>query len=284
MHQKKIRLHNCRKRMANVVIIFMVVSLFTLYHWIAEAKKTAHIVPQNPKLNIEVLLLEKDISSEEIGKISDQTGLHPNVIQCMLKYGQREEILDIQRAFYERVEFVSVRTTPLTVCEYVVNEQGEYTNGSSIVHLQDGDILLTKNSRFLGWRNGHVGLVVDAKKGLVLEALMLGTNTKLCSVTGWETYPSFLVLRLKEEFRNSSNVEKVVTYAKQNLLDIPYRLYAGIWNRNTESAISGTQCAHIVWYAYQQIGINLDSDGGFVVTPNDIQNSSYLEVIQSYGY
>ena len=51
-----------------------------------------------------------------------------------------------------------------------------------------------------------------------------------------------------------------------------------------ERALSGTHCAHVVWYAYQRIGIDLDSDGGIFVTPYDIQNSPYLEVIQSYGY
>ena len=52
----------------------------------------------------------------------------------------------------------------------------------------------------------------------------------------------------------------------------------------SEAALSGTHCAHVIWYAYQQVGIDLDSDGGIFVTPYDIQNSPYLEVIQSYGY
>ncbi|MEE1303246.1 MAG: hypothetical protein UHD64_10725, partial [Bacteroidales bacterium] len=103
----------------------------------------------------------------------------------------------------------------------------------------------------------------------------------------------------------------VVAFAKQNLIDIPYQLHAGIWSKLSnilglkhaeiqkgqvrdmcegklteisEAALSGTHCAHVIWYAYQQVGIDLDSDGGIFVTPYDIQNSPYLEVIQSYGY
>ena len=34
----------------------------------------------------------------------------------------------------------------------------------------------------------------------------------------------------------------------------------------------------------KQYGIDLDSDGGIIVTPTDIANSPYLEVVQSYGY
>ncbi len=292
-----------RKRIARVAIILIGFSFFILYHWTNEAQKAAHIMPKSSKMNIEALVLQKDINSKELHKIAEQTGLHSKVIEVMRRQGQEETLLQLQQAYYAPVEMLTIRTTPLTVCEYVVNEQGEYTKGTDIVDLRNGDILITKNSRFLGWRNGHAGLVVDAKKGLVLEAVMLGTNTKLCSVGGWESYPSFQVLRLKEEFRDSSSVEEVVMFAERNLIDIPYKLQAGIFSRLsdilgykrkekqnselteiTEAALSGTHCAHVIWYAYRQIGIDLDSDGGIFVTPYDIQNSPYLEVIQSYGY
>lgn len=284
MYHKKQRLQDCRRRVMSVAVILLFFILFTLYHWINEAQKTAHIIPQSPKINIEALVSQEDINSQELHEISEQTGLHSDMVRDMLKQGKRELLLELQDAYYAPIEFISIRTTPLTVCEYVVNGQGEYIKGTDIVNLRNGDILITKNSRFLGWRNGHAGLVVDAEKGLVLEAVMLGTNTKLCSVRGWEKYPSFQVLRLKEEFRDFSKIEEVVMFAEQNLLDIPYQLHAGMWSKKTESALSGTHCAHVIWYAYQQIGIDLDSDGGIFVTPYDIQNSLYLEVIQSYGY
>lgn len=311
MYHKRQRLQDYRKRIVSVVVVLITFVLFTLYHWMNEVRKTAHIMPQNDKLSIENLIVKTEVNVRELNKISEQTGVQGDVIKEMLRYRQGEKILEIQRAYYVPVEWVSIRTTPLTVCEYVVNEQGEYTKGTDIVDLRNGDILITKNSRFLGWRNGHAGLVVDAGKGLVLEAVMLGTNTKLCSVRGWENYPSFQVLRLKEEFRDSFSIEEVVAFAKQNLIDIPYQLHAGIWSKLSnilglkhaeiqkgqvrdmcegklteisEAALSGTHCAHVIWYAYQQVGIDLDSDGGIFVTPYDIQNSPYLEVIQSYGY
>ncbi|MCI8790350.1 MAG: hypothetical protein HFH92_14885 [Lachnospiraceae bacterium] len=45
----------------------------------------------------------------------------------------------------------------------------------------------------------------------------------------------------------------------------------------------GTQCAHLVWYAYRNFGYDLDSDGGFVVTPDDLYHSDLLELVQIYG-
>lgn len=292
-----------RKRTGNVVVLVLCMTLLLLYNWTNEARKTAHIMPVNARINIDYLVAENELSNQELHIVSEQTGLNEKAIDSLVKQGQWQELLELQEAYYAPVNIKNIRTTPLTICEYVVDENGNRTKGMKLVDIQAGDILITKNSRFLGWRNGHAGLVVDAKQGLVLEAVMLGTNTTLCQLEEWEKYPSFLVLRLKEELRETYDIEKIVSYAQQNLIDIPYKLEAGLWDKisgryqdkNTNSqegqateiaqaALSGTQCAHLVWYAYKQVGIDLDSDGGIFVTPHDIQNCPYLEVIQSYGY
>ena len=184
----------------------------------------------------------------------------------------------------------------MTISEYIVDEQGVDTEGTQFVDLQNGDVLITKNSRFLGWRNGHAGLVVDAQNGLVLEAIMLGMDTKLCKIEKWLDYPSFQVLRVKEELEVP--VERVVEYASKHLVGVPYQLLAGVRSRilgsngatvsekegGEATVVKGTQCAHLVWYAYMLVGLDLDSDGGWLVTPKDVQESPYLEVVQSYGY
>ena len=314
MHKKEKKQKGCRKRIVSVIAVLVLTSFLILYNWTNEVVKTAHITPSTPRINIDNLIGKNEISNQELQIISEQTGINMAITEMLLEQEQEKKLLELQEAYYAPVSIATIRTTPLTICEYVIDENGEYTKGTSIVNLQDGDIVITKNSRFLGWRNGHAGLVVDAEKGLVLEAVMLGANTKLCSISGWEKYPSFLVLRLKEEFHNTYEIEKVISFAEQNLLGIPYQLHAGIWGRITglfekkysgeekeqksqsgntqdgeltqiaEGALSGTHCAHVIWYAYQQIGIDLDSDGGLLVTPYDIQNSPYLEIIQSYGY
>jgi uncharacterized protein YycO len=45
-----------------------------------------------------------------------------------------------------------------------------------------------------------------------------------------------------------------------------------------------THCSDIVWKVFQSIGIDLDSDGGKIVTPHDISQSPYLYEVQSYGF
>ncbi len=289
-----------KRNVIQVIAVLLIVTVLTGDSWIQEAQKTAHIMPDVPKTDVTSLLFQESLSLQELNIVSEQTGIYEDMVKELLEDGKQQELLALQEAYFSPVRIKSKKTTPLTVCEYVINERGDYQRGSKLVDLQDGDILITKNSRFLGWRNGHAGLVVDAENGLVLEAVMLGTNTRLCKASGWEIYPSFQVLRLKEELRETYPIEKAIIYAEEELVDVPYHLLAGIWERIikgnrvhaqeseaaeiAEAALSGTQCAHLIWYAYQQIGIDLDSDGGFLVTPYDIQKSPYLEVIQSYGY
>lgn len=170
--------------------------------------------------------------------------------------------------------------------------------------LEDGDILITFNSHFLGWRNGHAAIVIDADKGRTLEALTLGQNSSVRSVESWENRPAFAVLRLRD-----ATVEKraeIADYAEDNLEELPYRLTAGMWDwtsvlRKTEdyramevpvaeaegitetASLTGTHCAHLIWYAYDKFGYNLDSDGGLIVTPRDLYDSPLLEIVQVYG-
>lgn len=266
------------KRIAGVAIIILMMGVLFYWNWINEAVESTHIMPKVEQINIQPILMGRGVSKEQLRILSEQTGVSEQAVETLLDQGEYQRLIDLQEAYFAPVQTESIKTTPLTICEYVINENGKRTKGTQLANIQTGDILVTKNSRFLGWRNGHAGLVVDAKEGLILEAVMLGTNTKLCDVKGWEVYPSFLVLRLKEEYRKYYSVQKAVDYAMENMVDIPYDLFAGILEDK------GTHCAHLVWHAYKEIGIDLDSDGGFLVTPYDIQNSPYLEVVQSFGY
>lgn len=302
-----------RNRRVRSVIFLTILTLFLfLYNWVAEAVPQAHISPQAERQDIHPILEQSQITEEQLTILSEQIGLHPDVISKLLMQGRKQELLQLQQHYFTPVHIETLNTTPLTISEHLVDEQGRRTAGMPLVDLQDGDILITKNSRFLGWRNGHAALVVDAEKGLILEAIMLGTVTKLSPVEKWSTYPSFQVLRLKDEHAlkdesakkpdngAESLPKKIATYAEENLTEIPYHLHAGIFERSfssglktvqaagqeelAETTLKGTHCAHLVWYAYKQFGIDLDSDGGLIVTPNDIRNSDYLEVIQSFGY
>lgn len=275
-----------RKSISTICLIVFTVSMF-LYNWINETKSSVHITPDYAKVDIYQMVHNREVSVPERIFLAGQTGIGLDVVEKLLAENKGMKLLELQAAYFAPVETISIPSSPLTVSEYLVDEKGRFAEGTEFADIQKGDILITKNSRFLGWRNGHVGLVVDTKKGLVLEALMLGVNTQLCPLENWTELPSFQVLRLKRG-AGSSQLENlcftwlVAEYAMDHLVDIPYSLTAGM--NPKEITITKTQCAHLIWYAYKQFGIDLDSNGGLIVTPEDIRNSPYLEVVQSYGY
>ena len=100
----------------------------------------------------------------------------------------------------------------------------------------------------------------------------------------WRTYANYIVLRVKDI--SSQLAEAVVEFSKQYLFDTPYRLTAGLVGEKAiaqESNSFGLQCAYLVWYAWQNFEVDLDSDGGRLVSPLDILLSDRVEVVQIYG-
>ena len=228
----------------------MILALFLfLYNWVVEAIPQAHTKPQYAQMDIQPLLNQPYLTSNQLIILSSQTGLQPRIIGKFLMQGRQQELLQIQQHYFEPIRIESLNTTPFTISERLVDEQGRRTIGMPLADLRNGDILITKNSRFLGWRNGHAALVVDAKKGLVLEAIVLGTVTKLSPIEKWSTYPSFQVLRLKDEYAENPNnasetlPQKIAAYAEKNLTEIPYHLHAGIFERISPSNIKTVQAA-----------------------------------------
>lgn len=284
----------------NIMALFFVA-------WTVNCETGAHVSPGYPMTDIEALLKKTVRTQEEYQTITRQTGLSQQVIDKMMGEGREEEIYEIQSLFFSPVK---IRCEPNTIVsreEYLVDEGGNAVTGMHIPDVEEGDILITFCSHTFGWRNGHAALVIDEEKRLTLEAQVLGTPSQVCSLDRWEKYPSFLILRLSSEKKDTRAA--IAAYAREYLEGISYRLTAGVeeaftmWpERNIvryesavkqdvmsregalpEANLSGTQCAHLVWYAFSRFGYDLDSDKGLIVTPADLAESPYLEVVQSYG-
>ena len=144
------------------------------------------------------------------------------------------------------------------------------------VTLLPGDILLTKgtNSSVHGhWKHIAIyvgdGYVVESAAAYDVEHhvwLKTGvTYTKVNDVCA-RGADEVLVMRLED---NPHAVEAAIDYAESQVGKSYDWL---LWKFDERSQY----CSELIWHAYQISGIDLDSDGGPFVTPDDIANSPLL--------
>lgn len=327
MEAAGVRKCKCRVSVTAAAAVILLGGILAI--WSYSVEEDVHFTPDYPMEDITPYLDKGMLTGEEYETLYQQTGLSRLAVDCLREQNRSEELLAVQERFFAEVK---------TSCEwswFIFREtlrQQENSEEAQVAasaqpkddtgmfpELEDGDILITFNSHFFGWRNGHAAIVVDAEAGRTLEALMLGRDSAILSVDDWMDRPSFAVLRLSGASKEER--AQIAEYAERELVQLPYRLSAGIWEAeaydageydagacdtgecNTEACdtrayetraecaetdggaaeLSGTQCAHLIWYAYEQFGYDLDSDGGLLVTPRDLYESPLLEVVQIYG-
>lgn len=272
------------------VFLGMLAGGAALILWTAGCESDAHRDAGYEKADIREIICKEEWREADYALLYQQTGLSAPALDALAAQGRREELLELQKEYFSEVRISCKPNTIISREEYLVDEDGNPVKGMSIPCVEDGDILITGCSHVLGFRNGHAAIVVDAQKRMVLEAQVLGSPSVIVSLDKWERYPSFLVLRLKDA--DEEERARIAAFAKELLTGVPYHLTAGIREKlpgtdikscDAEEPPSGTQCAHLVWYAYAHFGYDLDSNGGLFVTPDDIAGSEKLTVIQSYG-
>ncbi len=161
--------------------------------------------------------------------------------------------------------------------EYQKGENGDKQSMQRFSDLEDGDILVTDSTYCLCYRHGHAAIVIDAKKGITLEAFGIGRVSEFSTVSEWEKYPHVLVLRLRAEKELRTAVAR---YAKTQLVGIPYRLCTGVYGEKYSGGeYTGTQCAHLIWLAYKKFGYDIDGNLGWLVAPEDFVKSPLLEQV-----
>ena len=262
--------------------------IMLLQVWKLSAEADAHWTPEYPKQNLASLLNKEHLSDDDYALLFAQTGLSASAIDTLLTTERIKKIFLAQDALFAEI---SISCKPNSIISWeehasrsilMSNKKDNIIRCATIPVLEDGDILITPSSHTYGWRNGHAAIIIDAASRTTLESVVLGQNSCLQSVDKWETYPAFLVLRLKN---TSPKIRSAIANNAMDLLcDVPYGLVSVTKQvSSSKHAPAYTHCSHLVWYAYKQAGYNLDSDGGLIVTPNDIAKSSLLEIVQIYG-
>ena len=92
----------------------------------------------------------------------------------------------------------------------------------------------------------------------------------------WDYYPAVKVLRLKDAPQEL--IDEIIQIAQTQFLNLNYNIFA------TKNDLTTTHCSDIVWKVFNEVGIDLDSNGGPIVTPQDIATSPLLYEVESYGF
>ena len=266
-----------------VVMGLMVLALGAQTVW---AHRQPEFQPEGQQVELRHVLERESLRREDYDLIFRQTGLSQAAVDDLLSRGEAgvEQILETQEGFfahYERtcVELIGGRFT----CEdKLLDEAGQPIRAVPLAPLEPGDLLVTFSTHSLGWRHGHAGLITDPDSGRVLEALQLGADSKEAKLDRWRSYSNLLVLRVKDAVDQMKR--QVVRFAQEHLTGVPYSLLAGLTGSKVETdETMKVQCAYLPWLAWEQAGVDLDSDGGQVVTVRDLAESPLVEVVQVYG-
>ena len=222
------------------------------------------------------------LTTEDYEIVMSQTGLGKSAFDSLVFQGRMDKIEDYREYFLLDKEFYCYREGVFACHESIKDSNDEFIDNPPFADIRNGDIIVTLSIHSLGWRHGHAAIVVDAEKGLCIQANMVGEKSSYGYVNTWKDFPMVALLRVKDE--SSEKTEEIAKFAEDNLRGLPYSLFSGIvTGRNSVKVPYATQCAHLVWYAYYHFGIDISPQGGRIITPYDFLKSEKLEVVQVYG-
>lgn len=268
-----------RRKRLFLFFSFLIIIVVFLGGWTAYAEGHAHYTPEYEKVDITSVLQKEWLTEEDYELLFYQTGMAKAGVDALWAKDEQRKLLYLQERFFEKVELECLRSNLIVQSERLVEQaDGNTSEEMFLPEVQAGDILISFSGHVFGWRNGHAAIVVDEENGLTLEAITLGSNSRICSIKKWAEYPCFALLRLKGAAAEER--AEIADYAKENLVGISYHLFS--FAKECE-ALTGTHCSHLVWSAFARFGYDLDSDDGMIITPRDIYESDLLEIVQTYG-
>ncbi len=259
-----------------ILIMACVLYLFLCFAFLLSDAKASVSMPTEEKIGIESLLRKQTLSEEDYALLYRQTGLTKIGIDRARTRGEGGivGILSVQACRFTEYEVEHDVFAPLMCTDYLADGKR-----AVVGFLEDGDILITSSTHFSAFRMGHAGIVTDAERGEVLQATAYGQTSRIGTVGDFTNRMNFMILRPKAD---AATRKAVASYARENLHEIPYHAFAGIFTDKNTIAV-GTQCAHLVWYAYAAAaGIDLCDHA--LVLPYDLATSDKAEVVQVFGF
>lgn len=269
------------------VLVFIAALLISVMIADAVCERSAHVTPSYRKEDITQIADKAEWTDEDIQFLYRQTGLGKTAllkIKSTIFYMNGESVPPSKRlkAFQDALFYEGEMEHELVADVSKRDLMKDFR--APVAPMEAGDILVNSSTHTLGFRNGHAAIVLD-EFGTVLESLELGRDSA-ASNNGhlWFAESSnFMLLRLKGV--DKATRAEIAKEAKKNLTGIPYSIAVGVFSKKDQgTSPKSTHCSHLVWQAYKNAGYDIDSNGGIVVTPQDIARSPLFEVIQVYGF
>ena len=224
-----------------------------------------------------IVYKEKDkLSDEDYDTLFRQTGLTRLGIDGLIDKNLRYRILEIQEQYFEEQSYAFHSFGPFTG----FMKRSSDSPRVRYAVLENGDILYSASTFFSFFRLGHSSLVIDAAGAKIAQASGYGDPLKLLYTGAFFDRASFVILRVNADAETKN---AVVDYAAENMLGLDYSILAGIFGKKNKENLKSTHCSHFIWYAYDKFGVDIDSNGGKIVTPDQILRSENVSVVQVYG-
>ena len=204
-----------------------------------------------------------------------QTGLTRMGIDDLLSDGRADRILEIQDSFFTDDDYEADHFG-VFLCAFDRKDAGYYPYPK----LRTGDIVCCFSTFFSFFEMGHCGIVMDGERGILAECAGYSTDFKLINASRFFSCPAFVVLRPRCDDETKQNI---VEYINEEMLGASYDILAGIFEPKDRMPLRATHCSHAIWYAYNKFGIDIDSNGGKIVTPMDIFLSDKLDIVGARG-
>lgn len=230
--------------------------------------------PDYEKIDLTEILDKSELSDDDYELLFAQTGLSKTGIDRALSRGYtgKQRIKKIQDDYFTEHTVTNDKFAPMMCTDRIEKHVAN-------IYLEEGDVVVTASTHLSMCRIGHAGLVTDGAREKVLQATEYGSLSSVGDLDYYTSRVNFMILSPKTDKETKA---KVVDYALNNLIGIPYDFTVGVLT--DKNSIAKTQCAHIVWYAYYQFGIDIDANAGLVVSPWNLANSPEMEVVQTFGF
>lgn len=275
----------CMTVLSAVMAFLFLVSGFGMLLLLRDSacERQARFVPSYERIDLTPLVEKENWTDEDYDTVYHQTGLSRAGADSV----PRERLKAFQDAFFFSGELVHEFATPITPHDQLTDPETGYIYAAPIVPLEAGDVIVTSTTHLFGWRHGHAALVINGTLGTLLESVSIGQDSFISHGVRWfQKSANFLVLRMKD--KTSEEREKIASDAANELTGLSYNVFLGFFLPKDQCkdgrTPTATHCAHLVWQAFMNAGYDADPTGGPVVSPQDLANSPYFEVVQTYGF